>query len=99
MYKLGLAKDYYIDGQNTQLIFFEKNTTGGGPPNYTPGVDFLDHDLLWFKKIHIKIYPMRDQTLFSVHYKLVIELLKHNHFLTNYLKLQILASYNNLKIE
>ena len=46
VYKLGLAKDYYIDGQNTQLIFFEKNTTGGGPPNYTPGVDFLDHDLL-----------------------------------------------------
>ena len=30
VYKLGLAKDYYIDGQNTQLIFFEKNTTGGG---------------------------------------------------------------------
>ena len=27
---LPLSKDYYIDGQNTQLIFFEKNTTGGG---------------------------------------------------------------------
>ena len=25
-----LSKDYYIDGQNTQLIFFEKYTTGGG---------------------------------------------------------------------
>ena len=29
---------------------------------------------------------------------LVIELLKHGKFLTNYLKLQILASYNNLRI-
>ena len=38
---------------------------------------------------------MRGQTFFWVHYKLVIELLKHKHFLTNYLKVQILASYNN----
>ena len=29
---------------------------------------------------------------------MVIELLKHSHFLANYLKLQILASYNNLRI-
>jgi hypothetical protein len=35
--------------------------------NYTMGVDFLDHDLLQFKKIHIKIYLMRVQTLFWVH--------------------------------
>jgi hypothetical protein len=41
---------------------------------------------------------MRVQTLFLVHKKLVIELLKHNHFLTKYLKTQILASYNNLRI-
>jgi hypothetical protein len=26
----GAAKDYFIDGQNTQLIFFEKISTGGG---------------------------------------------------------------------
>ena len=39
---------------------------------------------------------MRGQTLFWVHYKLVIELLKHSHFLTNYQKPQILASHNNL---
>ena len=26
----GLFNDYYIDGQNTQLIFFEKNLTVGG---------------------------------------------------------------------
>ena len=25
-----LSKDYYIDGQNTKLIFEKKNTTGGG---------------------------------------------------------------------
>ena len=31
--------------------------------------------------------------------KLAIELLKHDTFLTNYLKLQILAPYNNLRIE
>ena len=42
---------------------------------------------------------MRGQTLFWVHYKLVIELLKHSHFLTNYRKLQILASYIHLRIE
>ena len=35
-----------------------------GDPNYTPGVDFLDHDILQSKKIHIKIYLMRGQTLF-----------------------------------
>jgi hypothetical protein len=29
---------------------------------------------------------------------LVIDMLKHSHFLTNYLKLQVLASYNNLRI-
>ena len=44
-----LVKDYYIDGQNTQLILFWKNDNWGrekGPPNYNQGVDFLDHDVL-----------------------------------------------------
>ena len=27
---MALSKDYYIGGQNTQLIFFEKITTRGG---------------------------------------------------------------------
>ena len=33
-----LAKDYYIDRQNTQLNFFEKISTGGGKkaPQITP---------------------------------------------------------------
>ena len=32
------GRDYYIDGQNTQRIFFEKMTTGGGKkaPQFTP---------------------------------------------------------------
>ena len=29
-----LDKDYYIDGQNTQLIFFETITTGGGKKDH-----------------------------------------------------------------
>ena len=35
---LTYCKDYYIDKQNTQLIFFEKMTTGGGikAPQITP---------------------------------------------------------------
>ena len=33
------GKDYYIDGQNTQLIYFLKNSTGGGKqaPKLHPG--------------------------------------------------------------
>ena len=38
------GKDCYIDGQNTQLISFEKMSTG--PSNYTTWVDFFDRDLL-----------------------------------------------------
>ena len=40
---LPLSKDYCIDGQNTQLIFFEKNTTGGGKktPQITPRGGFF----------------------------------------------------------
>ena len=39
----GSSKDYYIDGQNTQLIFFEKNSTRGGkrPPKLHPGSGFF----------------------------------------------------------
>ena len=44
------------------------------------------------------MYLMRGQTLFRVNWKMVSELLKDGHFLTNYLKLQISASYNNLRI-
>ena len=46
---LTYCKDYYIDGQNTQLIFFEKMSTGGGkraPSNFNQGIDFLYYDLL-----------------------------------------------------
>ena len=46
-----------------------------------------------------EMFLMRSQTLFWIHYKLVIELLEHSHFSRNYLKLQILASCNNFRIE
>ena len=38
-----LTKDYYIDGQNTQLIFFEKMSSGGGKkdPQITPQGGFF----------------------------------------------------------
>ena len=44
---LKYCKDYYIDGQNTQLIFFEKMSTVGGKkaPKRHLGLDFLDHDI------------------------------------------------------
>ena len=71
---------------------------GTWDPYYTPGVDIFDHDFLQSKQIHINIYLMRGQTLFWVHQKLVIDLLKHSYFLTNYIKLQIFASCNNLWI-
>jgi hypothetical protein len=41
--ELILTKDYYIDGQNTQLICFEKMSTGGGkraPKLHPRGVFF-----------------------------------------------------------
>ena len=44
-----LVKDYYIDGQNTQVAKIGTMAAKGGPtpdPNYTPGVDFWDHGFL-----------------------------------------------------
>ena len=40
-----LHKDYYIDGHSDDLLW-KKFHWGREvrPPNYTPGVDFLDHD-------------------------------------------------------
>ena len=40
---VNLTKNYYIDGQNTQPIFFEKITTGGGKkaPKLHPGAGFF----------------------------------------------------------
>ena len=63
---MSLFKDYYIDGQNTKWIFFEKkNQTGGGkkPPQITP-LGWIFWTLIFYnlKKIYFKIYPMRGQT-------------------------------------
>ena len=43
-------------------------------------VDFLDQDLLWWWKVHIKIFLMRGQIVFLIYKELVIELLKHDFF-------------------
>ena len=45
-FNVPLTKDYYIDGQNTQRIVFEKMSTGGGkkappPPKVHPGGAFF----------------------------------------------------------
>jgi hypothetical protein len=65
-----LDKDYYIDGQNTQLFFFEKNSTGGGKKarHITPR-GWIVWTIIFYNpiKIHIKIYLMRGQTLFWIH--------------------------------
>ena len=37
-----------------------------------------------FYKVHTKIFLMKGQTLFWGHYRMVIDLLKRGHFLTNY---------------
>ena len=42
---LPLLKDYYIDGQNTELTFLKRGRKKG-TQNYTPGMEILDHDLL-----------------------------------------------------
>ena len=55
----------YMDG--TAVNFFSWLTTheaGTWEPNYTPGVDFLDHDFLKSKKFN---YLMRGQTLLWGH--------------------------------
>ena len=67
IFHVTLYKDYYIDGRNTHLISLEKMSTGVGkkaPPNYTPGWIFWTMIFYDLKKIHIKIYLIRGQTLF-----------------------------------
>ena len=44
-----LVKDYYIDGLRTLAAKIGTMSAEGGPTqdqNYTPGMDFLDHDFL-----------------------------------------------------
>ena len=97
---LTLGKNYCIDGQNTQLIFFEKWPLGEGkcPPKLHPrGGFFGPWSFITLKNSHQDLSNERSNFT-----KEFLEVghwaLKHSHFLTNYLKLQILASYNNLRI-
>ena len=64
-------------------------------PNYAPGLDFLDHNFFNLKNSGQDLSNEGSISILSS-VEVFIELLKH--FLTNYLKLQILASYNNLRI-
>ena len=62
-----LGKDLLRYGRNTppDLIFWKSHL--GGRLRKDPrtlGVDFLDHNLLWSQKVHIKIFLMRGQTIF-----------------------------------
>ena len=90
----------YIDGQNTQLIFFQKLPLGEGkwPPKLHPGGGFFGPwSFITLKNSHQDLSNERSNFT-----KEFLEVghwaLKHSHFLTNYLKLQILASYYNLRI-
>ena len=38
------------------------------------GVDFLDHELLKSRKVHVKIFLMRGQKFFLVHWNLFFKL-------------------------
>ena len=62
-----LSKDLLRYGRNTppDLIFWKSHL--GGRLRKDPrtlGMDFLDHNLLWSQKVHIKIFLMRGQTIF-----------------------------------
>ena len=57
--KVNLGKDYYIDGQNTQLICFEKITTEGGkghPKLHPRGGFFGPYFYKIFKSSHQDLY-------------------------------------------
>ena len=94
------SKDYYIDGQNIQLIFFQKLPLREGkwPPKLHPGGGFFGPwSFITLKNSHQDLSNERSN--FTKEFLAVGHwALKHSHFLTNYLKLQILASYNNLRI-
>ena len=55
-----LSKDYCIDGLRTLAAKIGTMSAEGGltrDPNYTPGVDFLDHDFfIIFKNSHHDLY-------------------------------------------
>ena len=94
-----LDKDYYTDGQNTQLIFKKRMTTEGVkmPPQITPrGWIFWTIIFYNLKKSHKGL--SNEGSNFILAHKKLLSYSNIGIFLTNYLKLEMLASYNNLKI-
>jgi hypothetical protein len=72
---MDLAKDYYIDGLGTLSTKIGTMSAERGPtrdPNYTPGVDFLDHDFfIILKNSH--------QDLYNVGYNFILSSLEVGH--------------------
>ena len=90
-----------MDGTLPHLNFLKIALRGKDPR--TLWVDFLDHYLLWYQKVHIKIFLMRGQNCFWVQWNLVFKLLEHGHFLMNFrfwllgIELRISISLSSLK--
>jgi hypothetical protein len=99
IFHVTLYMDFFIYRQNCcqffLLIFLHE--AGTWDPNYTSGVDFFDHVFYNLKNSSQDL--SNEESNFILSSQIVIELLKHSHFLTNYLKVQILASCNNLRIK
>ena len=90
---VNLGKDYHIDGQNTQLSLFEKEYLWGRE-NYTlGGINVGPWSFIILKNSHQDLSNEILSSLEVAHW-----VTHHKRFLTNCLKLQILASYNNLRV-
>ena len=64
------CKDYFIDGQNTRLIFFLKVSKGEGSKAlklHPEGGIFGPWSFIILQKFTSKIYIMRGQTLFWIY--------------------------------
>ena len=56
LFQTSLSKDYYIDGQNSQLILFEEMTTGGRKrhPKLHPLKRFTSRSIKWGVKLYFE---------------------------------------------
>ena len=90
------SKDLLKYGRNTTRNLIFEITTYGDNLGRTPGP--LGELFGEFYKVYTKNFLMRGQTLFWGHYKMVIELLKRDHFLTNCIFWLISSISDNGKI-
>ena len=92
--------EFLIDGHWTAMSPFLFLTSGHHEagtwePNYAPRMSFWTMIFYNLKNSHQDLSNEGSNFILSS-LKMIIELLKHSHFLTNYLKLQLLDS--NLRI-